>query len=204
MSRVTCKICRRLGESICGREKCAFKKRPYPPGKLLSEKKHRATLTDFGRQLRETQKVRNTYGLSEKQFSNYVKEASGKQGVNPSEYLFEALESRLDNAVFRAGFAPARSVARQIVNHGHITVNGRRTNIPSRRLKLGDILTIREGSKKSKLFEGISEKLKNTPAATTWMKIDAEKQTAHFQGKPKLGQVEQAFNLTAIVEFYSR
>lgn len=204
MSRVTCKICRRLGESICGREKCAFKKRPYPPGKLVSEKKHRAAVTDFGRQLREKQKVRNTYGLSEKQFSNYVKEASGKQGVNPSEYLFEALESRLDNAVFRAGIASSRSVARQMVNHGHITVNGRRTNIPSRRLVLGDILAIRDGSKKIKLFEGITEKFKNAPTLITWMKVDPEKQIVHFQGKPKLGQVEQSFNLTAIVEFYSR
>lgn len=204
MSRVTCKICRRLGESICGRAKCAFKKRPYPPGKVLAEKKHRSTLTDFGRQLHEKQKVRHTYGLSEKQFANYVKASAGKHGANPAEHLFETLESRLDNAVFRAGFAPARSVARQMVNHGHIVVNGRRTNIPSRRLKVGDVLTVREGSKKTKLFEGMDEKLKNAPATVSWLKVDPNKQAVLFQGKPKAGQVEQSFNFTAIVEFYSR
>jgi small subunit ribosomal protein S4 len=171
---------------------------------VLAEKKHRATLTDFGRQLHEKQKVRNTYGLSEKQFSNYVKESSGKQGVSPSEYLFEVLESRLDNAVFRAGIASARSVARQMVNHGHIIVNGRRTNIPSRRLKIGDVFAVRDESKKTKLFEGVGEKLKHAAPPVTWIKIDGDKQDAHFQGKPKVGQVEQSFNFTAIIEFYSR
>jgi len=203
MSRVTCKICRRLGETICGREKCAFKKRPYPPGKLISEKKHRSTVTDYGRQLREKQKVRHTYGVSEKQFSNYVKEASGKRGINPADYLFEALESRLDNAVHRAGFAASRALARQMVSHGHITVNGRRTDIASRRLKVGDVIGVRAGSAGLKLFEGLSEKLK-TLTVPTWFKLDAEKNTAAFQGKPRTGQVESSFDLTSVVEFYSR
>lgn len=203
MSRVTCKICRRLGETICGREKCAFKKRPYPPGKVLAEKKHRATQTDYGRQLREKQKVRHTYGVSEVQFSNYVKEASAKRGINPAEYLFEALESRLDNAVFRAGFVASRALARQIVSHGHITVNGRRANIASRRLKLGDVIGIRPGSMSSKLFEGLSERLK-TVTVPTWFKVDGDKQSATFQGKPMPGQAEMSFNLTAVIEFYSR
>ena len=203
MSRVTCKICRRLGETICGREKCAFKKRPYPPGKLISEKKHRSTQTDYGRQLREKQKVRHTYGVSETQFSNYVKEASGKQGINPAEYLFEALESRLDNTVFRAGFVSSRALSRQIVSHGHVMVNGRRSNIASRRMKVGDIITIRPGSMSTKLFDGLVERLK---AATvpTWFKIDGDKLTATLQGKPKPGQAEMSFNLTSVIEFYSR
>ncbi|MBI5401149.1 MAG: 30S ribosomal protein S4 [Candidatus Yonathbacteria bacterium] len=203
MSRITCKICRRLGETICGREKCAFKKRSYPPGKLISEKKHRSPQTDYGRQLREKQKVRYTYGVSEKQFSNYVKEASAKRGINPAEYLFEALESRLDNAVYRAGFSSSRALARQMVSHGHILVNGRRTDIASRRLKAGDILSVRAGSAGSKLFEGLAEKLK-TLTVPTWLKLDTDKNTATFQGKPKTGQVESSFNLTSVVEFYSR
>lgn len=203
MSRVTCKICRRLGETICGREKCAFKKRPYPPGKLISEKKHRSTQTDYGRQLREKQKVRHTYGVSETQFSNYVKEASGKQGINPAEYLFEALESRLDNAVFRAGFVSSRSLSRQIVSHGHVMVNGRRSNIASRRMKVGDVITIRPGSMSTKLFDGLAERLK-TVAVPTWFKIDGDKLTATLQGKPQQGQAEMSFNLTSVVEFYSR
>lgn len=203
MTRIACKICRRLGESICGREKCAYKKRPYPPGKLLSEKKHRSPQTDYGRQFREKQKVRNTYGLREKQFSGYVKESGAVQGINPAEFLFEVLELRLDNAVVRAGLAATRSLARQMVAHGHITVNGRRTTIPSRRLKIGDVLGFREGSKSTKLFEGLSEKLKAL-TAPTWLKVDAEKVTATVQGKPKASQGEHTFNLTSVIEFYSR
>lgn len=203
MSRVTCKICRRLGETICGREKCAFKKRPYPPGKILAEKKHRSNLTDFGRQLREKQKVRHTYGVSEKQFSNYVKEASGKRGTIPADYLFEALESRLDSSVYRSGFVTSRALARQIVSHGHIMVNGRRSNIASRRLKVGDVLSIRPGSMNTKLFEGLAERLKAL-TAPTWFKLDTDKFTATFQGKPKVGQAEMSFNLIAVIEFYSR
>lgn len=203
MSRIACKVCRRLGESICGREKCAYKKRPYPPGRLLSERKHRSNITDYGMQMREKQKVRNTYGLREKQFGMYVKEASGKQGVNPSEYLYEALESRLDNAVLRAGIVSSRAIARQIVAHGHITINGMRTYIPSRRIKVGDILGIREGSKSSVLFSNLSEKLK-TLTAPTWLKVDADKLSVAVQGKPKVAQGEHTFNLTSVIEFYSR
>lgn len=203
MTRIACKVCRRLGESICGREKCAYKKRPYPPGKLLSEKKHRSPQTDYGRQFREKQKVRNTYGLREKQFSNYVKEAGSVHGINPAEYLFEILELRLDNVVLRSGFARTGSIARQIVGHGHMTVNGRRTTIPSRRLKVGDVIAVREGSKSSKLFEGLSEKLK-AMTGPTWVKIDGEKMTATVQGKPKAAQGDHTFNLTSVIEFYSR
>ncbi len=204
MSRINCKICRRLGESICGREKCAYKKRPYPPGRLLSERKHRSNITDYGIQMREKQKVRNTYGLREKQFGNYVKEALSKRGIVPAEFLFEALESRLDNVAYRAGFAASRSLSRQMVAHGHITVNGSRTYIPSRRLKIGDVLAIREGSKGSKLFEAMGEKFKAMISTPTWLKVDAEKVTTVFQGKPKLGQGDATFNLTSVIEFYGR
>jgi small subunit ribosomal protein S4 len=170
---------------------------------LISEKKHRSTVTDYGRQLREKQKVRHTYGVSETQFSNYVKEASAKRGVNPAEFLFEALESRLDNAVFRAGFVASRSISRQIVSHGHIMVNGRRSNIASRRMKVGDVIAIRPGSMNTKLFEGLSEKMKAL-TAPSWFKVDADKLTATLQGQPKAGQAELSFNLTSVIEFYSR
>ncbi|OIO30590.1 hypothetical protein AUJ77_02160 [Candidatus Nomurabacteria bacterium CG1_02_43_90] len=204
-----CKKCRRAGEKLflkgerCFTPKCAMERKPYPPGKLFSERKHRSSVTEYGTQLREKQKVRNTYRVSEKQFSNYVKEASGKQGVNPSEYLFEVLESRLDSAIYRAGFAGARSLARQMVSHGHITVNGRRTDIPSRRLKIGDVIAVRTGSSDSKLFEGLGDKLKAL-TVPTWFKLDTEKISATFQGKPKVGQGESSFNLISVIEFYSR
>lgn len=203
MSRIPCRVCRRLGESICGREKCAFKSRPYAPGRVLAERKHRSSVTDFGIQMREKQKVRHTYGLREKQFASYVNEAQNKTGVNPGEYLYEALESRLDSTVLRTGFASSRAVARQMVAHGHITVNGVRTYIPSRRLKIGDVVSVREGSKKSALFAGLTEKLQNI-TAPTWLKVDPAKLTAEFQGKPKAAQGEHVFNLTSVIEFYSR
>ena len=204
-----CKKCRRAGEKLflkgerCFTPKCAMERKPYPPGRLISEKKHRSSVTEYGTQMKEKQKVRNTYRVTEKQFSNYVKEASGKRGANPAENLFESLESRLDSAVFRAGFAGARSLSRQMVAHGHITVNGRRTTIPSRQLKVGDVLAIRAGSAGSKLFEGLGEKWK-TATVPTWIKTDAGKLTAVFQGKPKVGQGESSFNLTSVIEFYSR
>ena len=204
-----CKKCRRAGEKLflkgerCFTPKCAMERKPYPPGRLLSEKKHRSSVTEYGTQMREKQRVRNSYRVSEKQFSNYVKEASKKVGSNPAEALFESLESRLDSAVLRAGFAHSRSLARQVVTHGHILVNGRRTDIPSRRLKVGDVLSIREGSKGSKLFEGAKEKLQKI-TAPTWLKLDPEKVAVTFQGKPKVAQGESHFNLTSVIEFYSR
>lgn len=204
-----CKKCRRAGEKLflkgerCFTPKCAIERKPYPPGRLASEKKHRSSVTEYGTQMREKQRVRNNYRVSEKQFSNYVKEASKKTGVNPAESLFESLESRLDSTVLRAGFAHSRSGARQMVTHGHILVNGRRTDIPSRRLKIGDVLAIREGSKGSKLFETTAEKFK-TLTVPNWLKIDAEKLTATFQGKPKAIEGQNTFNLTSVIEFYSR
>lgn len=204
-----CKKCRRAGEKLflkgerCATPKCAMERKPYPPGRLISEKKHRSSVTEYGIQMREKQRVRNSYRVSEKQFSNYVKESSKKAGASPAANLFEALESRLDSTVLRAGFAHSRSLARQMVTHGHILVNGRRTDIPSRRLKVGDVLAIREGSKGSKLFEGTAEKFKSV-TVPNWLKLDAEKTTVTFQGKPKVVEGQNMFNLTSVIEFYSR
>ena len=117
--------------------------------------------------------------------------------------MYEVLKSRLDNVVFRAGYANARSLARQMVAHGHITVNGRRSTIASRRTKLGDVIGVRVGSKGSKIFEGLGEKLK-TVKVPTWIKIAADKHTATLQGKPKSAPGESTFNLTSVIEFYSR
>ena len=202
--RISCKTCRRLGESICGRgEKCASVKKPYPPGIRDSDRKHRGSVSEFGTQLREKQKVRNTYGLREKQFSSYVKEASSKSGVNPVDRLYENLESRLDNVAYRLGFATARSSARQMVSHGHITVNGKRMNIPSYRVKIGDVLAIREGSKSKVLFTGLAERLEKykTPV---WATMDTKHLKGNLVSNPKLAEGEMTFNLASVIEFYSR
>ncbi len=206
MSRITCKSCRRLGESLCGREKCAYKKRPYAPGKLDSERKHRSGVSEYGEQLRAKQKMRITYGLMEKQFAMYVKRAtatheSGENVVTPSLKLARELESRLDNIVYRAGFANTRALARQLVSHGHITVNGRRINIASHQVKIGDVVAIREGSKTVKVFEGLAERL--TAAAPSYtLVVDPAKFTAEV--KNVVREVEGMFDTQKVLEYYSR
>jgi small subunit ribosomal protein S4 len=206
MSRITCKICRRLGESLCGREKCAFKKRPYAPGKLDSERKHRSNVSEYGEQLRAKQKMRHTYGLMEKQFAMYVKRATathetGEGSVTPAIKLARQLESRLDNIVFRAGFATSRALARQMVSHGHIIVNGRRINIASHQVKIGDVIAIREGSKVTKLFTNLEEKL--TALAPSYvLAIDSKAFSAKV--KAEVREVEGVFDTQKVLEYYSR
>lgn len=195
------KIGRRLGAGVF--EKCQTQKF------ALSEARHAKTrgrkrpraLSDYGLQLLEKQKIRYSYGLTEKQFVNYVKDAIKTKGVNAADKLYESLESRLDNTVYRLGIADTRSMARQMVSHGHLTVNGRRVTIPSYKVKVGDIVSAREGSRKSVLFSNLSKKLKdyNFPG---WLTFDVNKIEAVVQGKPKNDQTFLDFN--TVLEFYSR
>ncbi len=206
MSRITCKSCRRLGESLCGREKCAYKKRPYAPGKLDSERKHRSNVSEYGEQLRAKQKMRVTYGLMEKQFSMYVKRAtatheSGDGSVTPALKLARELESRLDNIVFRIGFANTRALARQLVSHGHILVNGRRVNIASHQIKIGDVVSIREGSKTAKVFEGLGERL--TASAPNHVFV-VNPTTFSAEIKSVVREVGPMFDTQKVLEYYSR
>lgn len=206
MSRITCKTCRRLGESLCGREKCAFKKRPYAPGKLDSERKHRSNVSEYGEQLRAKQKMRHTYGLMEKQFSMYVKRATlthetGENSVTPALKLIRQLESRLDNIVYRTGFAHTRALARQMVSHGHIMVNGRRINIASHQVKIGDVIAIREGSKSAKLFTNLQEKLE-AQAPTYTLIVDPKLLSASV--KAEVREVDGMFDTQKVLEYYSR
>jgi len=189
---------------MCGRgNKCATVKKPYPPGIRDSDRKHRTNISEFGSQLREKQKVRVTYGLRERQFANYVKEASSKKGVNPTERLYENLESRLDSVAYRMGFAVSRSIARQMVSHGHLTVNGKRVNIPSYRVSPGDVIAIREGSKGKVLFTNLAERLEKYNAPM-WLYVDVAKLTGTIQTMPKSSESDQVFNFSSVIEFYSR
>ncbi len=203
--RISCKICRRLGTSVCGREKCAFKKKPYPPGVHGRSRRRggRGGNSEYGAQLREKQKLKFMYGLRETQFKNYVREAerSGETGVK----LMQILESRLDNTVFRLGFASSRIMARQFVSHGHIMVNGRRVSIPSFRARKNDVISIRPQSAPKGMFRDLEIYLKKyqTPP---WLSLDKEKREGKVLGSadsadPMLGH---DINLGAIVEFYSR
>lgn len=206
MSRITCKTCRRLGESLCGREKCAFKKRPYAPGKLDSERKHRSQVSEYGEQLRAKQKMRITYGLMEKQFSMYVKRATARhetgEGAAPTALkLARELEARLDNIVYRSGFANTRALGRQLVSHGHILVNGRRNSIASHQVKIGDVISIREGSKSAKVFVGLSEKLA-AMAPSHVLTVDPSLLSATVKGVVR--EVEPMFDTQKVLEYYSR
>lgn len=158
-------------------------------------------LTEYGTQLIEKQKIRFSYGISERQLSNYVKRASQVKGAGTAEKFYEELESRLDNVIYRMGLAPSRRGARQMVSHGHFIVNDRKVTIPSYALKAGDVIKIREGSKGSKLFENLAARLKDY-SAPNWISFDAEKLEGSVLEKPKI--TETFLDLNAVLEFYSR
>ena len=211
MSEAICKKCRRAGEKLflkgdkCFTPKCAFVLRPFAPGKLDSERKHRSQVTEYGYQLKEKQKVKNNYGVSESQFAAYAKvaiiTATKVKDVSQPMALIQSLETRLDNSVYRMGLANSRALARQIVNHGHICVNGKRMSIPSYSLKVGDIITVREGSKVSKLFT-INLENKKDHKSPSWLKADISKLTAEMVSMPK--EITETFDLAKVFEFYSR
>jgi small subunit ribosomal protein S4 len=155
-------------------------------------------------QLREKQKVRRLYGLLEKQFAKLMNEATRQPGLS-GENLLRMLEQRMDNAVYRAGFAPSRRSARQLVGHGHFVLNGRRVDIPSIRLKAGDELSVRPKSQKSGYFTELDDIVKGSTQATlSWLKSDAKKMTISVTGTPKREEAEADINEQLIVEYYSR
>lgn len=158
----------------------------------------------YAQQLREKQKVRRLYGLLEKQFARIMADATRQDGIS-GEILLQLLEQRLDNAVYRAGFATSRRAARQLVTHGHFTLNGRRVDIPSIRLKAGDVITVRPKSTKSAYFTQIDEVVKNTTQVPlSWLKGDIKKLTITITGTPKREEAEPEINEQLIVEYYSR
>ena len=175
------------------------------PGQHAHGRQNKPSL--YATQLREKQKVRRTYGLLEKQFARLMNEAdrASGQGVLPGELLLQYLERRLDNAVYRAGFATSRRGARQLVSHGHFMLNGRRVDIPSIRLKAGDVLEVREKSRKSGYFSTIDDVVGNTSQSPlSWLKSDVKKFKIEITGLPKREEAEVDINEQLIVEYYSR
>ncbi len=195
------KIARRLGAPIF--EKTQTQKYALHLEKRGKKKGFSKPKSEYGIQMNEKQKARFTYGLSERQFSNYVKEAILRKSANAPQSIFEFLESRLDNIVYRLGFSPTRLGSRQLVSHGHISVNGRRVNTPSFRLKVGDKVEITERSQKKPVFATLDEKIKNV-TVPSWIKFDPVKRDAVVQGKPVYSKGENMFDLNAVIEFYSR
>lgn len=193
---------RREGYALHPKAHKVMAKKTGIPGQHANGRQNKPSL--YLTQLREKQKVRRTYGLLEKQFAKLMNEAVRSEGM-AGENLLQMLEQRMDNAVYRAGFATSRRAARQLVGHGHFMLNDRRVDIPSIRLKAGDILTVRPKSTKSGYFSQLDEVVKNASAVSlSWLKSDPKKMTITITGAPKREEAEADINEQLIVEYYSR
>ena len=194
------KTARRLGANVF--DKTQTQKYATKESQRKVEKRPRPK-SDFGLQMLEKQKAKVTYGISERVFAKYVKSILETAGANSPEQLILILESRLDNVIYRLGFAPTRQASRQMVSHGHIKVNGVKINIPSYRVSLGDIITVKESSAKKGIFTNLAENMK-TKTYPSWLAYDINKNEAKVQGAPKLGALETNFDTAAVLNFYSR
>lgn len=194
------KIARRLGAPIFEKTQTA----KYAQSLSRKERAGKVPMrpkSEFGQALIEKQKARFTYGLSERQFRSYVEKAL--KAANPTHKLFQLLEIRLDNVLFRSGLAKTRSAARQLASHGHATVNGRRVDVPSLQVKVGDVVAIRKGSEQSPVFAEVSERMKalSMPA---WLEVSPDARTVKVTGEPVLEGVQNVFDLGVVIEFYNR
>lgn len=197
-----CKQCRRAGEKLflkgdrCVGPKCAFSRRGAPvaaKGKKMSE---------YGTQLKAKQKAKKEYGMMEKQFKLTFEKAQ-KQTGKAGENLLKLLETRLDNTVFRLGLAESRPKARQIVGHGHVQINGKKVNIPSYQVRAGEVITIKPGSKKSKLFANLEDKVKKAQVPG-WLNFDVKAGTAKVLNRPSTEDIKSDIDTQIIVEYYSK
>jgi small subunit ribosomal protein S4 len=204
-----CKLCRREGEKLflkgerCFSPKCAIERRNYPPGSHgRASQWRRSRESDFGKQLRAKQKVRRVYGVMEHQFRRYYKEALKSRGLTGFTML-QLLEARLDNVVYRMGFASSRAQARQLVSHGHFVVNGRRTDVPSMLIREGDVIEVREGSRKNTYFKELADfaEGRTTP---DWVDRDLKKLSGSIKRLPERTEIDANLNEQLVVEFYSR
>jgi len=190
----------------CLSPKCAMIKRPYAPG--VKAKKRRSNLSEYAKELKEKQKLKNWYNLSEKQFSNYVRGILNKGAMveNASDALLRQLESRFDNVVFQMGVTKSRTQARQLISHGFFLVNERKNNIPSLQIKKGDKIEVHSKAVKKRNFQGISSVLKKhkTPSWIRWTKIERDKLEAEIIGAPSLEEMAPPAEISSIFEFYSK
>ncbi len=213
MARYTgpvCKLCRREGEKLflkgtrCLSPKCAIERRAYPPGEHGRDSQYRrGRSSNFAMQLREKQKARRIYGIMERQFRRYYSDALRRPGLTGSN-LLTILETRLDNVVYRMGFADSRNQARQLVQHGHFAVNGRRTNIPSYNVRPGDLITVREGSRKRTYFKDLRLMMQDRPPSPEWVRIDPDSLEGGVERLPERHEIDIPINEQLIVEYYSR
>ncbi len=201
-----CRICRRenvklfLKGNKCTTDKCAFERRSYAPGQ---HKDRRSKISDYGKQLREKQKLRRIYGLLERQFRNYYEAASRKPGVT-GEIMLQYLERRLDNVVYRMGLAVNRLTSRQLVNHGHLLVNGRKVDIPSYQVKVGDRISVRPKSKEAKPIKLAVETFARRGGVPSWLEVNHEDLSGVFKSIPSRQEMDLTIQEQLIVELYSK
>lgn len=209
MARYTdavCRICRREGDKLflkgdrCYTDKCAIQRRSYAPGQHGQARNKK--LSEYGMQLREKQKAKKYYGLLENQFAHYFELAEKMSGM-AGENLLKLLESRLDNVVYRAGFAMSRPEARQLVSHAHFTVNGKKVNIPSYLCKPGDVIAIKDSSMSSDKFKMVLEANASRPALN-WLSVDRQKGVANIVNLPARDEIDLQVEEHLIVELYSK
>ena len=201
-----CKLCRREGEKLflkgsrCFSDKCAIEKRAYAPGQHGQSRRRK--VSEYGVQLREKQKVRRLYGLLERQFRNYFRAAAQRKGIT-GENLLQMLECRLDNIVYRLGFAPSRRSARQLVRHRHFTVNGTLVNVPSYQLRPSDVVQVREGSRNLDIVHAaLRDAARQEPLA--WLRVDKARLEGQLLERPKRADIPVTAQEQLIVELYSK
>ncbi len=200
-----CRQCRREGVKLfskgerCYTEKCALNRRSTAPGQHGAARKK---IGEYGLQLREKQKTKRYYGIQEKQFRNYFAKAEVKEGMT-GENLLTMIERRFDNIVFRMGLGESRRDARQLVVHGHFLINGKKADIPSMMLKVGDVISVKDKSRKSEKFKSLIENLDNRQAPA-WIEVDKENVTAKIVALPKREDIDFPFEEQRIVELYSK
>jgi len=208
MARYTaavCRLCRRSGEKLmlkgsrCLTPKCAMDRRGKPPGQQPSQRRR---ISDRGLQLREKQKVRYTYGILERQFRRFFTQAERQSGIT-GENLLVLLERRLDNAVYRLGFADSRTQARQLVRHGHIMLNGRKTDIPSCLVKEGDTISWKPEKTKTEYYKQLVQSIEGR-SVLSWLSLDRQNLVGHVLSLPTPDDIDAKFDGKSIVEFYSR
>lgn len=202
-----CRLCRREGIKLmlkgdrCATAKCALEKRNYPAGQHGASRQRRR-ISDYGVRLRAKQQARRMFGMMERQFRRLFEEATRTQGAT-GEVLVRLLERRLDNVVYRLGFAESRAHARQLVRHGHFVVNGRKTNIPSFVVRPGDVVAVRPGSRPRNYFKAVVEGL-DARGVPGWLNLDVQEMSAQVLRDPNADECEQSLQPQMIVEFYSR
>ncbi|MFS8543862.1 MAG: 30S ribosomal protein S4 [Limnochordales bacterium] len=192
------RICRRVGEPICGSPKCPALKRPYPPGQ--HGRAPRRKMSEYGRQLLEKQKLKAIYGVSETYLRNLFAKAARYRG-RTGELVLQLLETRLANVVYRLGLAPTLPAARQLVNHGHVTVDGRKVDIPSYQVQPGQVVGLRE---KSRNLDMVVSTLEAGPPTVPYVEVDVESRSGKLLRMPEREEIPIKVNETLVVEFYAR